>query len=77
MYGHVLQRQFLLLHVGRIADDAVERAMQIRKLHYIVVGRTVEMHPAPQAAHQVVGQIVEHPVQAVAAQDDLLAGLSL
>ena len=50
--------------------------MNIGELHPIFVGRRMETDAFPLTAHAVVGQIVEHSVDAVASQDDVLIGIA-
>ena len=50
--------------------------MQVGKRHHVVVRWLIEPHASPEAAHQVVGQIVEHPVQPVAPKRHLVARLA-
>ena len=71
-----VEREFFARNIRRIDQNAVESAVNVGELHPIFVGRRMETDAFPLAAHAVVRQIVEHSVDAVAPQDDVLIGIA-
>ena len=51
--------------------------MDISIVEVVVVGRTVEAYTFPLTTYTVVGQIVEHVVDAVATENNVLLGCAL
>ena len=72
--GTVLQQQLFLADVGRVANNTIEGAMYVGINQLVFVGLFVEVHTLPLTTHAIVWEIVEHTVNTVAAQGDIVFG---
>ena len=70
----VIQPSLVTISALKLATEVVR---MILKIDDIVIGRFMEMDALPLSAHPVVGKIVEHIVDTVASQHDIVVGLSL
>ena len=73
VYRDLLEPQLFSVHVAAVAHDAVLTAMNVGIRQPVLKGGTIEMQALPLPADTVVGQIIEHSVQATATQHHFLA----
>ena len=73
----VIEAEFGAVGRGGVADDAVVGRVEVGILDLVVERRGVEPYALPLSRDAVVGQVVEHAVDTVAAQRDVGLGRSL
>ena len=77
MNDRVIDGQLESVNGRGIANDGIRRAVDVGILNHILVRFLIEMYSFPLPAHIVIGQVVEHIVQAVAAQNDIIIGRAI
>ena len=76
VHRDLLEPQLFNVHVAAVAHDTVLTAMNVGIRQPVLKGGTIEMQALPLPADTVVGQIIEHSVQATATQHHFLARCS-
>ena len=69
--GGMVEGELWELHIRRVGHDAMVGAMDIGERQVVVVARRIEPDALPLPRHAVVGKVIEHAVDAVAAQHHL------